>query len=84
MHLLFQYKQIALFKKQIIFLIIIRRRSIYYSVKNTITEEKLEQIQPYLDHNFLSHEMNSGLLDVYQNKPDKFIDYQECFRQYRC
>ena len=36
-----------------------------YVVENTVTEEWLKQIHPYLDHNSPSPKINSGLMDVY-------------------
>ena len=39
-----------------------------------ITEEEFEQIKLDIDHNFSSPTMKSGLMDVYHNDTDNFID----------
>ena len=43
----------------------------FYDEKNDelIPEEELEHINPYLDNNFLSSTMNSGIMKIYQNDP---------------
>ena len=50
--------------------------------KITITEEELEKIHPYLDHNFQSPTMNTGTITVHYNDPEKFIDNTKYFCQY--
>ena len=50
--------------------------------KITITEEELEKIHPYLDHNFKSPTMNTGTITVHYNDPEKFIDNTKYFCQY--
>ena len=52
--------------------------------KNKITEEKIDQIQPDIYHNSPSPTINSGLMDVYYNYPDNFIDDPSYFIQYIC
>ena len=47
-----------------------------------IQEEELENIYPYLDYKFPSPTMNSGLMTVNQNYPEKIIDNPEYFCQY--
>ena len=42
--------------------------------ENTIFEEELEKNYTYLDHNFPSPKMSSGLMTVDHNDPDSFID----------
>ena len=41
----------------------------FYAIGNAITEDKLDQIQPDLDHNSPSPTMNLGLINIYQNEP---------------
>ena len=47
-----------------------------------ITEEELEHIHPDLNHNFLSPTMNSGLMIVYHNYPERFVADPDDFCQY--
>ena len=47
-----------------------------------ITEEELEHIHPDLDHNFPSPTMNSGIMTINQNDPEKIIDGPKDFHQY--
>ena len=48
-----------------------------------ITEEELENIHPDLDHNFPSTTADSGLMTVFHNDLEKFIDDPGDFPQYR-
>ena len=50
---------------------------------NLITEEELEHIHPDLNKTVPSPTMNSGLMTVNHNNPEKFIDNTEDFCQYR-
>ena len=57
-----------------------------YVNDTTLTEEEiedLENVHPYLDHNFSSPTINSGLMTVHHNIPENFIDNPEYFRQNR-
>ena len=56
-----------------------------YEDKNdySITEEKLEHINPDLNHNFPYPIMNSGIMSIHHNNPEKFIDEPKVFCQCR-
>ena len=51
-------------------------------VDNIIHQEELEQIKPDLDHNLPSTTMNSGIMNIYHNDSENFIDDPEYFLQY--
>ena len=55
----------------------------FYEKKNDelITEEELEHIHLYLDHNFKSPKMNSSVMSIRQNDSEKIIDDPEDFLQ---
>ena len=53
-----------------------------YLNENTITEEELEELEniyTYIDHNFPSPTIKSGLMNTHNNDPDNFIDDPEYF-----
>ena len=48
-----------------------------------ITEEELEYIHLYLDHNVLYSTMNPGIMSIHHNDKENIIDDTEYFFQYR-
>ena len=42
--------------------------------KYATTEEKLNHIQPYFNHNFPLPTIKSGVMDMYHNDTDIYID----------
>ena len=48
-----------------------------------ISEEELENIHPYFNHNFPTPTMNSVPMTVNHNDPENFIDYKKYFFRYR-
>ena len=42
----------------------------------------MEKIEPDLGHNVPSPKMNSGIMDVHQNDPDKLIDNPDVFKAF--
>ena len=42
--------------------------------ESTISEEKSENIHPYIENNLPSTKMNLGLMTLQHNHPDNFID----------
>ena len=46
-----------------------------------IPDKEPDHISPYLDNNFSSQTMNSGIMTIHHNDPEHIIDYPEDFLQ---